>query len=102
MSSGRVGFGHDRASVRGGGKGAGAGLRILIPGYPQWAWPRRERALGLFGSCLVAVGVGRFAGGTPIRTAALACAHGTHVATAPHAARERASRPFRRWVPTFS
>jgi hypothetical protein len=77
-------------------------LRILIPGYPQWAWRQRERALVLFGSYLVAVGVGLFAWGTPIGMAVLAFAYGTHVASATDAVRQRAFPGFGRWVPMIS
>jgi hypothetical protein len=77
-------------------------LKILIPGYPQWEWDQRERALILFGSYLVALGVGLFAWGTPVGLAVLAFAYGTHVASATDVIRQQAFPGFGRWVPMVS
>jgi hypothetical protein len=77
-------------------------LKILIPGYPQWEWRQRERALVLLGSYLVALGVGLFAWGTPIGLAVLAFAYGTHVASATDVVRQQAFPGFGRWVPMVS
>jgi hypothetical protein len=79
-----------------------AGLRILVPGYPQWLWRQRERALVLFGSYLAAVGVGLFAWGTPAGLAILAFAFATHVISAADAIRQGAFPGFGRWVPVVS
>jgi hypothetical protein len=79
-----------------------AGLRILVPGYPQWAWRQRERAAVLFGSYLASLLVGVFAWGTPTGLAILAFAIGTHVASAADAIRQGAFPGFGRWVPVMS
>src|SRR5262245_13218377 len=56
-----------------------AGLGILIPGYAQWRWNQRERALVLFGSFAAALVVGAFAWGTATGAAVLAFAFAAHV-----------------------
>ena len=48
-----------------------AGLRILVPGYAQWSWRQRERALVFFGSFAAALLVGLFAWGTRTGAAVL-------------------------------
>src|SRR3954468_18765380 len=108
MSCAGAEFGHDRRSWRGTTsastptRAGGPGLRVLIPGYPQWAWRQRERALVLIGSYAVALGVGLFAWGTPIGLAILAFAYGTHVVSAADAVRQGAFPGFGRWVPMIS
>jgi hypothetical protein len=91
----RVPAGADRGALR-------AGWRIVIPGYPQWTWHQRERALVLLGSYLVAVGVGLFAWGTPVGLAVLAFAYGTHVASVSDVVRQQAFPGFGRRVPMVS
>src|SRR5436305_4037899 len=78
------------------------GLRILIPGYPQWAWRQRERALVLFGSFAASLGAGVFAWGTRPSLVILAFAFGTHVVSAADAIRQAAFPGFGRWVPVVS
>lgn len=65
-----------------------AGLRILLPGYAQWAWRQRERGLVFFGSFAAAVFVAAFAWGTPTGLVVLAFAFGTHVFSAVDAVRQ--------------
>ncbi len=103
MSCSGAGLGHDRRAASGTAqRGAPAGLKILIPGYPQWSWHQRERALVLFGSYLVAVGVGLFSWGTPVGLLVLAFAYGTHVASATDVIRQQAFPGFGRWIPMLS
>jgi hypothetical protein len=107
MSSIGVGIGRERTSagVSGRGRGCGgspAGLKILIPGYPQWSWQQRERALVLFGSYVVSLAIGLFAWGTPVGLLVLAFAYGTHVASATDVVRQQAFPGFGRWVPMIS
>lgn len=68
----------------------GAGLRVLVPGYAQWGWRQRERALVLFGSYAASVVVAAFAWGTPTGLAVLAFAFATHVVSAADAVRQNA------------
>jgi hypothetical protein len=77
-------------------------LRILVPGYPQWAWQQRGRGLVLFGSYVAALGVGLFCWGTPAGFVLLAFAYGTHVASATDVIRQQAFPGFGRWVPMVS
>lgn len=86
----------------GGGSGPRTGLRILVPGLPQWAWRQRGRAAVLFGSYLSALGVGLFAWGTLAGAAMLAFAIMAHVASAADVVRQRAFPGFGRWVPVVS
>ena len=79
-----------------------AGARILIPGYPQWAWRQRERALILFGSYAVALGVGVFAWGTTVGLGVLVFAFATHAFSAADAIRQCAFPGFGRLVPALS
>jgi hypothetical protein len=74
----------------------------MLPGYPQWGWHQRERALVLSGSYLVALGVGLFAWGTPVGWLLLAVAYGTHVASVTDVIRQQAFPGFGRWVPMAS
>jgi hypothetical protein len=82
--------------------GCRAGLRILIPGYPQWAWRQRERALVLFGSFVISLGVGLFAWGTRASVAILAFACLTHMTSVADVIRQSAFPGFGRWVPVAS
>ena len=103
MSFAGAGPGRDRRSASGTDRGRSrAGLKILIPGYPQWSWHQRERALVLFGSYLVALGVGLFSWGTPVGLVVLAFAYGTHVASATDVIRQEAFPGFGRWAPMIS
>src|SRR3954452_5776584 len=110
MSCAGAEFGHDRRSWRGTAsasaptptRAGGPGLRVLIPGYPQWAWRQRERALVLIGSYAVALGVGLFAWGALIGVAILAFDYGTHAVSAADAVRQVAFPGLGRWVPTIS
>ncbi len=79
-----------------------AGLRILIPGYPQWSWRQRERGLVLFGSYASALAVGVFAWGTTTGLAVLAFAFATHSYSAADAIRQLSFPGFGRLVPTVS
>lgn len=79
-----------------------AGWRILIPGYPQWAWRQRERALVLFGSFLTSLSVGLFIWGTQASFLILIFAFGTHVASAADVIRQTAFPGFGRLVPAVS
>src|SRR3954454_9518225 len=100
MSCAGAEFGHDRRSWRGTAstttpkRAGGPGLRVLIPGYPQWAWRQRERALVLIGYYAVALGVGLFASGPPIWLPLLAFASGTHVVSAASGVRQGAFPGF--------
>jgi hypothetical protein len=79
-----------------------AGLRILVPGCPQWAWRQRGRGLVLFGSYVAALAVGLFCWGTPVGFVLLAFAYGTHVASVTDVIRQRAFPGFGRWIPMVS
>ena len=79
-----------------------AGLRILIPGYPQWSWRQRERAIALFGSFAAALVVGAFAWGTPTGVAILFFAFGAHVLSVVDVVRQSAFPGFGRWMPLAS
>jgi|GEM_PF-1442135 len=81
---------------------APAGLKILVPGYAQWTWHQPERAAVLFGSFLMAVGVGIFTWGTGTGLAVLAFAFGTHVASTVDVVRQTAFPGFGRWMPWLS
>jgi hypothetical protein len=80
-------------------RGRLAGWWILVPGFPQWWWRQRERALVLFGSYATALGVGLFAWGTWWGGLILALAVATHVVSAADAIRQGAFPGFGRWVP---
>jgi len=79
-----------------------AGLRILIPGYAQWSWRQRERALVLFVSFAAALAVGLFAWGTRTGVAVLAFAFGTHVLSVVDVLKQSAFPGFGRWMPLAS
>jgi hypothetical protein len=89
---------------RGSGVFAGrpAGLRVLIPGYPQWCWRQSERAAVLFGTFASALGVGLFGWGTATGWAMLALAFAAHAASAADVIRQGAFPGFGRWVPTVT
>jgi Signal peptidase, peptidase S26 len=78
------------------------GPRILIPGYPQWSWRQRDRALVLFGSYLTALAVGVLAWGTTIGMGVLLFAFATHAFSAADAIRQYAFPGFGRLVPAIS
>jgi hypothetical protein len=78
------------------------GWAILIPGYPQWSWWQRERALALFGSFAAALGVGLFGWGTSAGWAILAFAFVTHVASVADVIRQASFPGFGKWVPVLS
>jgi signal peptidase I len=76
-----------------------AGPRILIPGYPQFAWRQRERAAILFGSYVAAMSVAVFAWGTAAGLAVFGFAFVTHAFSAADAIRQFAFPAFGRMVP---
>lgn len=82
--------------------GPPTGIRILVPGLPQWSWSQRGRAGVLLGSYLSAIGVGLFAWGTLAGSAMLAFAFCSHVVSAADVVRQRAFPGFGRWVPVVS
>lgn len=79
-----------------------AGLRILLPGYPQFLWRQTERAAALAGTYAAAMGVGMFAWGSRTGLVMLALAFLTHVASASDALRQAAFPGFGKMVPTVS
>lgn len=79
-----------------------AGLRILIPGYPQWMWRQTERAAALGGMYAAAMTVVFCSWGTKMALAMLALAFFSHVSSAADAIRQSAFPGFGRWVPTIS
>ena len=78
------------------------GPRILIPGYPQWSWRQRERALVLFGSYLTAMVVGVMTWGTAVGLGILAFAFVTHAFSAADAIRQYAFPGFGRLIPVVT
>jgi hypothetical protein len=78
------------------------GPRLLIPGFPQWSWHQRERALVLLGSYLAALGVGVFAWGTALGLVVLFFAFATHAFSAADAIRQYAFPGFGRLVPALT
>jgi hypothetical protein len=74
----------------------------VVPGWPQWSWRQRERALALFGSFSAALAVGLFAWGTRPGWGFLAFAVATHVVSAADAIRQGAFPGFGRWVPVIT
>ena len=74
-----------------------AGLKSLVPGYPQWAWRQGERGLVLFGSFAAAIAVAVFAWGTPTGLVVLAFAFTTHAVSAVDAVRQSAFPSAGRW-----
>jgi hypothetical protein len=79
-----------------------AGLRVLVPGYPQWMWRQTERAAALGGTFAAAILVAMFAWGSRMGMAMLALAFLAHVSSAADAIRQGAFPGFGRWVPTVS
>jgi len=79
-----------------------AGLRILIPGYPQWFWKQSERAAALGGMYAAAMMVAFFSWGTRMGLVMLALGFLTHVSSASDAIRQAAFPGFGRWVPPVS
>jgi hypothetical protein len=100
MSLNGAGFGREGPAAGQGFKAAG--LKVLVPGYPQWSWQQRARSLVLLGSYLVAAGTGLFAWGTPVGLVLLVFAYGTHVVSVTDAVRQTAFPGFGRWMPWFS
>jgi Signal peptidase, peptidase S26 len=78
------------------------GPRILIPGYPQWSWRQKERALVLFGSYLTAMLVGVMTWGTAVGLGILAFAFATHAFSAADAIRQYAFPGFGRLIPAVT
>ena len=78
------------------------GPRILIPGYPQWSWRQRERALVLFGSYATALIVGVLTWGTAVGMGVLFFAFATHAFSAADAIRQYAFPGFGRLVPAVT
>lgn len=90
-------------TATGGNRAAGrAGLRILIPGYPQWCWRQPERASVLFGTFASALGVGLFGWGTATGGLMLGIAFAVHAASAADVIRQGSFPGFGRWVPAVS
>jgi hypothetical protein len=79
-----------------------AGLRVLVPGYPQWAWRQRERGAVFFGSYAAALAVGLFAWGSAPGWGFVAFALAVHAASAADAIRQGAFPGFGRLVPIAS
>jgi hypothetical protein len=79
-----------------------AGLRVLVPGYAQWRWRQRERALVLFGSFVASLGVGVFVWGTRASFLILLFAFGTHVVSVADVIRQSAFPGYGRLVPMVS
>jgi len=73
-----------------------------VPGYAQWSWRQRERAVVLFGSFMVALVVGTFCWGTRTGLAILAFAFSTHVVSVVDVVRQSAFPGFGRWAPLLS
>lgn len=79
-----------------------AGFRLMIPGWPQWSWSQRDRALVLFGGYIAALAVGLFAWGTLPGALILGFAFGAHVLSVADALRQAAFPPFGRLLPWVS
>ncbi len=88
--------------VRGSPGLATVGPRLLIPGYPQWSWHQRDRAMVLFGSYVAALSVGVFAWGTSLGLGLVLFAFATHAFSAADAIRQYAFPGFGRLVPVLS
>jgi hypothetical protein len=74
----------------------------LVPGYAQWSWRQRERALIFSGSFVTALAVAAFTWGTWTGLALLAFAFGTHVVSTVDVVRQSAFPGFGRWMPVVS
>lgn len=70
-----------------------AGVRLLVPGWPQIAWGQSARGLVLLGSFLVAIATSLLAWGTWLAWVLLAFAFLTHVGSASDAI-QQSSFPF--------
>ncbi len=79
-----------------------ARLKILIPGYPQWAWRQSERAAALVGTYIAAMAVTVFAWGSRAGLAMLGLAFLAHVVSAADAIKQSAFPGFGRWIPATS
>jgi len=75
------------------------GWRLLVPGWPQWAWRQPERAAFFLGSYLTAVAVGLFSWGTPVGAVILLAAFAMHVAATADAVAQWTFPGFGRFVP---
>ncbi len=75
---------------------------LLIPGYPQWSWRQRERAVVLIGSYLTAILVGVFAWGTALGLLILLFAFLVHAFSAADAICQSSFPGFGRLVPGIS
>lgn len=75
---------------------------LLIPGYPQWSWRQRERAIVLIGSYLTSIFVGVLAWGTSLGLLILLFAFLVHVFSAADAIRQSSFPGFGRFVPGIS
>ena len=64
------------------------GLRLLVPGWPQFAWGQAGRGGTLFGSFATAIGVAVLAWGTWLGWALIAFAYVVHVTSASDAIRQ--------------
>ncbi len=71
------------------------GLRVLVPGYPQWWWGQRERGLILFGSFAAALAVGLFLWGTVTGAVLLIFAYMTHAVSTSDALTQESFPPRR-------
>ncbi len=88
--------------TRSGGAIPRAGWRIAVPGYPQWIWRQRERALVFSVTFVAALLVGLFAWGTRTGLAMLGLAFLVHVASVTDVIRQATFPGFARGVPTLS
>lgn len=77
---------------------APAGVRVLVPGWPQWRWRQVERAMALFGTFGAALLVGLFAWGTAPGWFFVAVAILTHVVSTADAIRQGSFPGYTRWV----
>jgi hypothetical protein len=73
-----------------------AGLRLLIPGWPQFFWDQRERGWVLFGSFVVAVGAGILTWGTGLSWCFFGFAFLAHVSSTTDAIRQSSFPVFPR------
>jgi hypothetical protein len=65
-----------------------AGVRVLVPGWPQWGWGQHGRGIVYFGSFVSAIAMAAFAWGTPTGLVLLIFAFGTHLASLADALRQ--------------
>jgi hypothetical protein len=71
-----------------------AGLKLVVPGWPQWCWSQRDRALVLAGSFLLSLLVGAWAWGTWVGWVFFAFAFFTHVTSITDALRQASFPAF--------